>query len=233
MYYVFDDGKNKFEGMTREQITAAIAEATGVTPSGLEAFVTQIKEQNAQTGVKLWVGTQNEYNAIQSPDANTLYIVTDPTETSELQSQVDGLETDVDGLITDVSALNARANREGAVIWSYSDGVTTGGTLETYAAFTTAINYYKLISVSIEFDDESYEVLCVLKNPLTTAGYLVFDGSFYQFGRIEADKIFCVRVEYSQRNVNTTAHIGVVSSPFATPVSDYTTAKITQIRGLV
>ena len=233
MYYVFDDGKNKFEGMTREQITAAIAEATGVTPSGLEAFVTQIKEQNAQTGVKLWVGTQNEYNAIQSPDANTLYIVTDPTETSELQSQVDGLETDVDGLLTDVSALNARANREGAVIWSYRDGVTTGETLETYAAFTTALNYYYLISVTIEVDDASYEVLCVRKNPFTTAGYLVFDGSFYQYGRNEADKMFSVNVEYSQRNINTTTHIVVVTAPFSAPVYDTTTAKITQIRGIV
>lgn len=98
-YYVFDDAKNLFEGMTKEEIIAAIAQATGVTPENIDdGFITTIQEQNAQHGVKLWVGSQNEYNAIQQPDANTLYIVTDPAETNELQNQINQLQAEVNEL---------------------------------------------------------------------------------------------------------------------------------------
>lgn len=100
-YYVFDDAKNLFEGMTKEEIIAAIAQATGVTPENIDdGFITTIQEQNAQHGVKLWVGSQNEYNAIQQPDANTLYIVTDPAETNELQNQINQLQAEVNELVS-------------------------------------------------------------------------------------------------------------------------------------
>lgn len=100
-YYVFDDAKNLFEGMTKEQIVNAIASATGLPPEQIDADVitSAIKEQNAQKNVNLWVGTQNEYNAIQQPDENTLYVVTDPHETNELQSQIAQLQAQVDNLI--------------------------------------------------------------------------------------------------------------------------------------
>lgn len=106
-YYVFDDAKNLFEGMTKEEIIAAIAQATGVTPENIDdGFITTIQEQNAQHGVKLWVGSQNEYNAIQQPDANTLYVVTDPHETNELQSQINQLQSEVDNIVA-ASTTNA------------------------------------------------------------------------------------------------------------------------------
>lgn len=99
-YYVFDDAKNIFEGMTKEEIIAAIAQATGVTPENIDdGFITTLQEQNAQRGVKLWVGSQNEYNAIQQPDENTLYIVTDPAETNELQNQINQLQAEVNELV--------------------------------------------------------------------------------------------------------------------------------------
>lgn len=100
-YYVFDDAKNLFEGMTKEQIVNAIASATGLTPAEIDADVitSAIKEQNAQKNVNLWIGTQNEYNAIAAPDENTLYVVTDPHETNELQNQIDQLQAEIDTLV--------------------------------------------------------------------------------------------------------------------------------------
>jgi hypothetical protein len=100
-YYVFDDAKNLFEGMTKEEIVNAIAAATGLTPEQIDADVitSAIKEQNAQKNVNLWIGTQNEYNAIQQPDENTLYCVTDPHETNELQSQINQLQAEVNELV--------------------------------------------------------------------------------------------------------------------------------------
>lgn len=107
-YYVFDDAKNLFEGMTREQIVNAIANATGLTPEEIDADVitSAIKEQNAQKNVNLWIGTQNEYNAIAAPDENTLYVVTDPHETNELQSQINQLQSEVDNIVA-ASTTNA------------------------------------------------------------------------------------------------------------------------------
>lgn len=100
-YYVFDDAKNLFEGMTKEQIVNAIAAATGLTPEQIDADVitSAIKEQNAQKSVNLWIGTQNEYNAIETPDENTLYCVTDPHETNELQAQVNQLQAEINELV--------------------------------------------------------------------------------------------------------------------------------------
>ena len=46
-YYVLCDDNCRFESMTKEQIIAAIAEATGHTPEDIDAaFITRIKEQN-------------------------------------------------------------------------------------------------------------------------------------------------------------------------------------------
>jgi len=100
-FYVFDDAKNLFEGMTKEEIVNAIASATGVDPSEIDGDVitSAIKEKNVQRSVSLWVGTQNEYNAIATPDENTLYCVTDPHETNEMQAEIDQLQSRVDSLV--------------------------------------------------------------------------------------------------------------------------------------
>lgn len=71
-YYVICDDNCRFIGMTKEQIMAAIAEATGATPVHIDdAFITKIKEQNHQNPLKFWVGTEAEFNAISpKPNAN-------------------------------------------------------------------------------------------------------------------------------------------------------------------
>lgn len=80
-YYVICDDNCKFESMTKEQIIAAIASATGKTPTSIDdAFITKIKEQNRNIPLKFWIGTQAEYNAIENPEDNTFYIFTDGDE---------------------------------------------------------------------------------------------------------------------------------------------------------
>lgn len=75
-YYVICDDNCRFEGMTKEQIYDAIAEATGTTPTPVdEAFITKIKEQNAQHSLKVWKGTEAQYNALAQKNADTLYII--------------------------------------------------------------------------------------------------------------------------------------------------------------
>lgn len=76
IYYVICEDNCKFESMTKEQIIAAIEEATGNVPTGYdEAFITKIKEQNSQSTIKLWIGTKAQYNNIQTKALDTIYVI--------------------------------------------------------------------------------------------------------------------------------------------------------------
>ena len=92
-YYVLCDDNCKFPAMTKEQVIAAIAEATGNTPTGIDdAFITKLKEKNSGAAFSFWVGTQAEYNAIVAADeviANCLYLLTDETTVDDMQKQID------------------------------------------------------------------------------------------------------------------------------------------------
>lgn len=93
-YYVICDDNCRFEGMTKEQIYEAIAEATGTTPTPVdEAFITKIKEQNAQHSLKVWKGTEAQYNALSTKDADTLYIIgtneVKPIDMDAIMAEVD------------------------------------------------------------------------------------------------------------------------------------------------
>ena len=83
-YYCFCDSNCKFETMTREQILAAIQQAaeSGLVFDPDAAFITKIKETNAGNLLTFWVGTQAQYNALQTIDKNCHYIITDKTDES-------------------------------------------------------------------------------------------------------------------------------------------------------
>lgn len=99
-YYVLCESNCKFESMTKEQIIAAIAEATGNTVTDVDAaFITKIKEQNRGTAVKIWVGTQAEYNALVasgSVDDETLYCTSDGSAITLLKDEVARISKTVD-----------------------------------------------------------------------------------------------------------------------------------------
>lgn len=85
-YYCHCDSNCKFETMTKEQILAAITQAieTGEIGDVDTGFVTKIKETNAGGYVSFWVGTTAQYNALQTKEANCLYIITDETKAEDL-----------------------------------------------------------------------------------------------------------------------------------------------------
>lgn len=88
MKFVFDNDKNLFEAWDKEEVIAAIVNylethAVGDVDTG---FVTTIKEQNADKGLKFWIGTTAQYNAIETKDADTLYILTDDTELADIEA---------------------------------------------------------------------------------------------------------------------------------------------------
>ncbi|MBO7735990.1 MAG: hypothetical protein J6S67_25700 [Methanobrevibacter sp.] len=92
-YYVLSDGNNLTEGMTKEQILDAIADATGQTITNVDdAFITKIKEQNKNVPIKIWVGTQAEFNALQVQYEDVLYIITDTDELAMLEAEIQQLK---------------------------------------------------------------------------------------------------------------------------------------------
>lgn len=116
-YWVLCDDNCRFPGMTREQIYDAIAEATGMTPTPVdEAFITMIKEQNANHNIKFWHGTEAQFNALEETDSDTVYVIgtnkvksVDALEAavSELQEEVQPVERGGTGA---TSAAQARTN---------------------------------------------------------------------------------------------------------------------------
>lgn len=78
-YFVMCENNCKFESMTKEQIFAAITEATGNVPTGIDdAFITKLKDQNNNVAMKIWGGTEAEYNALVARgefDENTIYCI--------------------------------------------------------------------------------------------------------------------------------------------------------------
>ena len=106
--YVIGNTNCKYEGMTKEQIIVAIAEATGNTPTGIDdAFITKIKEQNANGTVKLWIGTTAQFNAITEKADDTLYLLTDDDSADSWDQIAETLDEILNGTRSVVKATQA------------------------------------------------------------------------------------------------------------------------------
>lgn len=93
-YYVFDDNKCKAEGMTKEEVLAAIAQATGKSAGDIDAAViTKIQERNKNKNLKFWVGSQAEYNRLSAKEDDTYYLITDPSKEQDVDARLGQHET--------------------------------------------------------------------------------------------------------------------------------------------
>lgn len=111
-YYVICEDNCKFESMTKEQILAAIAQATGETEGSIdvdEAFITKVKEMNANAELKFWVGTEAQYNALTTVSDSTLYLITDQTQ-EDLEALLTDLSNRIDECNSSVNAFNTKVN---------------------------------------------------------------------------------------------------------------------------
>ncbi len=96
-YYVHSDDNCRFESMTKEQILAAITQAVeGHSIADVDTgFVQVLKEQNHGAGLKFWIGSTAEYNALQSIDQDCFYILTDDTELEDMESDIESFRADI------------------------------------------------------------------------------------------------------------------------------------------
>ena len=107
-YHVIADDKVKTQSMTREEILAAIVQAveTHEIADVDTGFITTIQEGNRNAGLKFWVGTSAEYNAIPNKEHNCFYILTDENDIAEVVGEIEGLQDDLDNLSDTVSELS-------------------------------------------------------------------------------------------------------------------------------
>lgn len=107
---------------------------------------TSITEQNANKEIKEWFGTQDEYNAIETKDENTHYIIIDDTSTS---SSLLATQEEFNNSVTDKAATPKQVNEK---IGNYLP--LAGGNLDRGAIlrFTNTNNQVS----SISLDENKY-----------------------------------------------------------------------------
>lgn len=120
--YGRDEALNARETMTTEQILAAIQRAitTGEVTDEFTAFIEMIKEQNKGIGVKMWLGTQDEFNALEKTESNTIYFV----YTTVIKDISDGIQELYDGLMDGTIKVYAATNADEATHATNADEAT-------------------------------------------------------------------------------------------------------------
>ena len=151
MYYVINDNKCLFESMTKEQILAAITQAVSThTISDVDTgFVTTLKEQNSGNGLKFWVGSTAEYNAIQNKEQNCFYILTDDTELDDLEAEITRLGNAIDSI----------AGLKGQVLLNQT--VNYGDNLSVALDSDNPIENFSIVKVIAQ---GAGEILCTVQN---------------------------------------------------------------------
>lgn len=153
-YYVIGEGNNLYEGMTKEEILAAITQAvsTHAISDVDTGFVTTIKEKNKNNPLSLWVGTEAEFNAIEEKDQNCLYIKTDD---STLEAIGEELER-IDGTVTEnstalqelINDFYFKVNDTGSYTWNGAGYMTNS---KTTVRFTIPLRKTLKSGQNIEF----------------------------------------------------------------------------------
>lgn len=97
--FALDEGKNAYETLTREQITAAIMQAVNEGTIGdLDAgFITKVQEINQKGLLRFWVGSMAEFNALETKDADTLYLFSDDPTVDDIEEAITAVENDLEG----------------------------------------------------------------------------------------------------------------------------------------
>ena len=108
-YFCLCGSNCRYETMTKEQILAAITQAmsTGEVKDINTGFVTTIKEQNKGVALSFWVGTNAQYNALETIDTNCFYIITDDRSIADVHSLYDELSKTV---LQHTDKLNAQSD---------------------------------------------------------------------------------------------------------------------------
>lgn len=131
--YVLCDTNCKYEALDKEETLSAIQQAIengGVVVDPTEPFVTQIKDQNTGLALKVWVGTEAQFAALETKEDGTLYIYSTDFETNVnalLEAIINGAQTvgnaefANDGYASGVKYRTLWSNAEGLLLAENTD----------------------------------------------------------------------------------------------------------------
>lgn len=170
--YVICDANCKFEGMTKEQIYAAILQAVNEgTISNIDSgFVQTIKTINGK-GLKFFVGTQAEYEALTDEDKENLFaIITNDTTKEGIIQAITNLQNDLKKLIEQLengSFVVGKANK--IIIHEINNETDLYNLATEYPNSSFAI--YALDDINIDTDTDYFTI------PYGSHGYLWTEAS--------------------------------------------------------
>lgn len=143
-YYVIGNNKCLYEGMTKEEILAAITQAveTHEITDVDTGFVTKLKEYNRNVQVTYWIGTQNEYDALQSIEPNRLYFISDDTFGADVTTAIANANASIESMSNTLSSIQTATVTSG---WAYEH--VDGGTLTFYKNGSLVI-----CNIDLQFD---------------------------------------------------------------------------------
>lgn len=197
-FYVLGDDNCKYEGMSKEQIIATIQEAisTGTVSDVDAGFITKIKETNKNKALQFWIGTQAEFNALDTKPQNTFCIFTDDIniddindtiaecrkETENTKKAIADCREDLSNDIKDTKSI-VEDNRENKVLWADGISVGVGGTpvIVTNAVLANALVNYDLLSATVHCSTKYINYASILFHRVdldvsATGGWGYFDG---------------------------------------------------------
>ena len=155
-YHVISDDNCKFESMTKEQILAAIVQAVeGHSISDVDTgFVQVLKEQNHGTGLKFWVGSSAEYNALQTIEQDVFYILTDDTELDDMEADIASFRASLEAMGDTVSDLSDTVATHSSQIADMSESLTDIQTRNGFVFLEdeNEIPYNQSLLVPVELD---------------------------------------------------------------------------------
>lgn len=139
--FVRGDNNGNYDGMTKEEILAAITQAiqSGTISDIDTGFVTKIKELNGGLALRFWVGTTAEYEALTDKPNNVLYIKTDDTSAADINNAITALQTVVASINDTIDGQQTEI--EGKAPTNHADTTTKYG-----AASNVNFGHVKLIN---------------------------------------------------------------------------------------
>ena len=216
-YYVKCKDDCLFEGMTKEQILAAIEQAvsTGEIKDVDTGFITKIKEVNKNNPLMFWVGTAAEFNALEVQEENVFYIITDTTEGEDIYAAINELTAEVNNLQTAIEDWKKEFNK---TLWTgtfkntSTEPITVTG-FENYSLFAITVNGRVYVTYRSK-NDNTLEG-CVFKRTYSASSDKDVQYNYYCSVTYSGNKITAVEANdessmYPVRTANLTKIVGIV-----------------------
>lgn len=146
--YGFCENDCRREVYTKEQtvalLQAAIDNGSLASCTG-NVIISEVQEINKNVGLKFWLGTQAEYNAIENYSADVHYIITDDTTLESLNNAVAALQADESVTTTKLATGSVTTEK-------LANGAVTAEKIAA-GAIPPGVSYSKIVLDTVTFTD--------------------------------------------------------------------------------